>query len=167
MTFFSQFSFVMGALCALMVMIACVLFRTAAAPMWAKISVPIIMVSLALYAPYSVNRLLGFPITVSLSTLPQSFELVAFEPMDDNGTVDLWIMEGEHPRSFEIALDGEMKKTLRAAKENGLNEGRHVLLSRDKRSLVQKVAGYRDGQDAPRYIVDPSVSTALPTKGGN
>ena len=117
MSHYLDFVIAFGALLALMCVIAAWLFRTASAPLSAKIIVPSLAVSLGCYAPFAVSEMMGFPVAASMAELPDSAELVAFVAHDQDKVVDLWLRDGDIPRAYETKLTPRMKKTLREAEE--------------------------------------------------
>ena len=78
MSHYLDFVIAFGALLVLMCLIAAWLFRTASAPLSAKIILPALAVSLGCYAPFAVSKMMGFPVTASMAEVPDSAELVAF-----------------------------------------------------------------------------------------
>ena len=50
-------------------------FRSATAPLIAKIAIPAIIVALACETPYQVDGMLGFPFSTPLASLPARFEV--------------------------------------------------------------------------------------------
>ena len=122
-----------GALLALMCVIAAWLFRTASAPLWAKIAVPIAALALGCYAPVAVGAILGFPVSAGVSALPDHAELVAFVAHDDEGRVDLWLRTDDIPRAYETRLTKEMKKTLRQA-QDAISHGQRAVLAKRETS---------------------------------
>jgi len=159
--FFSPFVLTFGLMLASMAVMASWLFRSAGAPLWAKVGLPAIIVALACVAPLEVSPMMGLPVTVSLEALPDHAELVAFVPHDEANLVDLWLRCGQGPaRSYETRLDEQMKKTLRQAQQE-LDNGRPAMLA--KRKTVAALAnGLPD--DQTEYVLDVSVRSALPPK---
>ena len=161
MTFFSIFVLTYGAMLAAMAIMAAWLFRSSAAPLWAKIGLPLLVVALACVTPLEVNPMLGLPVTVSLTALPDKAQLIAFLAHDEAQMVDLWLRCGEGPpRSYETALNEQMKKTLRAAQQE-MDSGRPAMLAKRK-----QIAGSTNGLSADEtdYVLDESVRSALPPK---
>ena len=101
MTLYLDFVVSFGAMLALMAVIAAWLFRSAAAPLWAKLLVPSLAVSLACYAPFAVSAMMGFPVFMRMDALPDRAELVAFIAHDGDGRVDLWLRTDASPRAYE------------------------------------------------------------------
>lgn len=162
MTFFSTFTLTFGAMLALIALMAAWLFRTASAPLAAKLVVPVLLVALACSAPFEVNSMMGLPITASVNALPEKAELVAFVSRDDDKVVDLWLRSGDTPpRSYETRLDARMKKTLREAQDEK-EQGRPAFLSKRKQK-VGDPSGLGD-RDQTEYVLDDSVRSALPPK---
>ena len=174
MSLFSSFALCFGSLLALMALIAAWLFRTAAAPLWARVAVPSLAVSLSCYAPLSVSHMMGYPVSVSFSNLPEAAELVAFVPRDEEKRVDLWLIDGSNPgtadapRAYETAMTASMKKALRQA-QGELARGRPAMLKK----RASAAAGSRPGggasdplgvgDDQQMYVLDPSA-LGLPPK---
>jgi len=165
MSHFIHFVLSFGALLALMCVIAAWLFRTAAAPLWSKIAVPSLAVSLGCYAPFAVSAVMGFPVSVDMGGLPDRAELVAFVAHDDDSQVDLWLRTGDAPRAYETKLTAQMKRTLRAAQEAMAHGQRAMLVRRGigGRKGVGDPLGI--GDDQRIYELDPDALSALPPKG--
>ncbi len=169
MTFLSAFVLSFGAMLALTAVVAAWLFRTTPAPLWVKLIIPAALVSLACYAPGTVNAMLGLPVTATFDELPQRAELVAFVAHDDAGVADLWLREGDIPHAYETALTANMKKTLREAQERQAHGQRTMLMKHGNGGRR------RDGQhalEAPSITDDQSAyaiddkAWALPKKEG-
>ena len=106
MTFFSAFSLSFGLLLVLMTAMASWTFRTANAPLIAKLVIPASIFTLACATPNAMNSLLGFPVTVAFAALPARAALVAFVAHDGERVVDLWLRQGDAaPRAYETPLD--------------------------------------------------------------
>ena len=169
MTFLSQFVLSFGAMLALTAVVAAWLFRTTPAPLWAKLIIPAALVSLACYAPGTVNAMLGLPVTVSFDQLPERAELVAFVAHDEAGVADLWLREGDIPRAYETKLDANMKKTLREAEERQAQGQRTMLMKRGnggrKREGHHAVEAPSITDDQSAYAIDDKA-WALPKKEG-
>jgi hypothetical protein len=161
----SEFALTFGTLLVLMCIIAAWLFRTSAAPLWQKISVPAIAVALCCYAPYSLGSLLGFPVQVDVSALPDHAELVAFVAHDEDQEVDLWLRTGDVPRAYETRLTPEMKKTLREARE-AMEHGRPATLAKRGSRGGKNGTGDQSGSgEAPTtYELDESAMGVLSPK---
>ena len=166
MTFFNVFVLQFGLLLALIATIAAWLFRTSGAPLIAKLALPVILTALACVAPLQVNSMMGLPVTASFDALPDSAELVAFVANDDARSVDMWLISSGPPRAYEAALDEQMKKTLRQAREE-MDKGRPVMVRKrggDARRgprLFSMTNVATD--DHPEYEIDPSAF-GLPPK---
>ena len=100
MSHYLHFVIAFGALLALMCVIAAWLFRTASAPLSAKIILPSLAVLLGCYAPFAVSEMMGFPVAASMAELPDRAELVAFVAHDQDEVVDLWLRDGDLPRAL-------------------------------------------------------------------
>ena len=166
MSHFASFALSFGGLLAVMALVAAWLFRTTESPLGLKIILPSLMTGLACYAPYSVAYMLGYPVPVSASGLPDQAELVAFVAHDDDGRVDLWLRTSDVPRAYDTALTPQMKKTLREA-ERQMAHGRRAVLAK---KVEGKEGGNRGGDplgighDDASYVLDPEALTALPQK---
>ena len=86
MTFFSTFALTYGAMLAAMAVMAAWLFRSASAPLSAKVGLPMLVVALGCVTPLEVNPMMGLPVTASIEALPERAELVAFVPHDESET---------------------------------------------------------------------------------
>jgi hypothetical protein len=163
-SFFSAFAASFGSMLLMAALMASWLFRSSGAPLVAKLAVPALIVALACATPYQVNPMLGFPISAQLAMLPPRAELIAFVVQDNDVRVDLWLRQGNAPpRSYEITLDNNLKKTLRDA-ESKLRHGGRVMLV--KARLGTKRAGITEqsARDEPGYEVD-DTAFSLPPKG--
>jgi hypothetical protein len=161
-TFFSAFVLTYGLMLVSMAVMASWLFRSAAAPLWAKVGVPVLIVALACVTPLEVNPMMGLPVTSSPEALPPRAQLIAFVPHDDAKLVDLWLRCDEGaPRSYETRLDEPMKKTLREAQQEMTN-GRPAILARRKPAAAGSANALADEQN--EYVLDDSVRSALPPK---
>ncbi len=162
-----------GALLALIAVIAAWLFRTADAPLSAKIIVPSLAVALACATPFAVNAMLGFPVSAGMDALPDRAELVAFVAHDEDDAVDLWLRTGDAPgsqsggvpRAYETRLTAQMKKTLRAAQE-AMAHGRRAMLAKRGAGNAKGLGGdpLAIGDAQRVYELDPSALSALPPK---
>lgn len=159
MTFFAVFTLSFGSLLLLTALIAAWLFRSASAPLLAKITVPALAVGLACAAPYQVNAMLGFPFSAPASALPQHAELIAYVAHDEDKLVDLWMRDGRSPpRAYETELDDKLKKTLREAQDR-MGKGGRVMLVKGK----PKKGGVTYQASDPGYELDESMFM-LPAK---
>jgi hypothetical protein len=167
-TFFNAFALSFGLLLAGLALIAAWMFRTAAAPLAAKLALPALLVALGCLAPYEVNSMLGLPRIAALAGLPDRAELIAFVPYDEDRSADLWLrVEDSPPRAYEIAIDDAMKKLLRDAGNRKEHGGRVMLVKRAERADKEKGhPGMTEQRSAdPAYTIDESAF-ALPNKGG-
>ena len=105
MSHYLDFVIAFGALLVLMCVIAAWLFRTASAPLSAKIILPALAVSLGCHAPFAVSKMMGFPVTASMSELPDSAELVAF------------VAQARRERLERAAPEGVSRRSSRASPE--------------------------------------------------
>jgi hypothetical protein len=160
--FFSAFAVSFGCMLLIVALIASWLFRSSAAPLIAKITVPTLIVTLACATPYQVNAMLGFPISASPATLPAHAELIAFVAHDDDTRVDLWLRQSnEPPRAYETTLNDKLKRTLREA-QSRLGHGGRVMLV--EAHLGTKRSGVTEprASDDPGYELDDSVFSLPP-----
>jgi hypothetical protein len=165
-TFFSASSVSFGLLLVLMTAMASWTFRTANAPLIAKLIIPASIFTLACATPNAMNSLLGFPVTVAFAALPDRAALVAFIAHDREHVVDLWLRQGDAaPRAYETALDENMKKTLHDA-ELRLARGERVMLAKRRGETGQSAS--RNGQsiaDDGSYELDVSAFNLPPKEG--
>jgi hypothetical protein len=166
-TFFTAFALSFGLLLAGLVLIAAWMFRTAAAPLAAKLALPALLVALGCLTPYEVNSMLGLPRMAALAALPDRAELIAFVAHDEDKRADLWLrVEDAPPRAYEIAIDEAMKKLLRDARDRKEHGGRVMLVKRAEHAAKetghQGVTKQRSAD--PVYAIDDSAF-ALPNKG--
>lgn len=167
MTFFNAFALSFGLLLAGLVLIAAWMFRTAAAPLAAKLALPALLVALGCLTPYEVNSMLGLPRMAALAALPDRAELIAFVAHDEDKRADLWLrVEDAPPRAYEIAIDEAMKKLLQDARDRKEHGGRVMLVKRAEH--VAKETGHqgvtKQRSADPVYAIDDSAF-ALPNKG--
>jgi hypothetical protein len=166
MSHFAAFALSFGGFLALAAGIAAWLFRSTTSPLWLKIVMPALMMALACYAPYSVPKMMGYPVSVSMQDLPDQAELVAFVPHDEVGRVDLWLRTSDAPRAYDTALTAQMKKTLREA-EQQLAHGRRAVLAKKgggKDSGARAGDALAIGQDESSYVLDENALSELPKK---
>lgn len=175
MSHFAAFALSFGGFLALTALVAAWLFRTATSSLWLKIVLPTVMTALACYAPYSVANMMGYPVSVSMASLPDHAELVAFVAHDDDGRVDLWLRTDDAPRAYDTALTAEMKRTLREAEQEMAHGRRAVLAKKADGKNAGKNGDGKDGvgragdslglgQDDSSYVLDESALPELPKK---
>jgi hypothetical protein len=145
-TFFNTFALSFGLLLVGLALIAAWMFRTAAAPLAAK---------------------LGLPRIAALGAPPDRAELIAFVAHDEDKRVDLWLrVEDAPPRAYDIAIDEAMKRLLRDARDRMEHGGRVMLVKHaehaDKKAEHQ--GGFSQQPADHAYAIDESAF-ALPTKG--
>ncbi len=162
-TFFSALSVSFGLLLVLMTAMASWTFRTANAPLIAKLIIPASIFTLACATPSAMNSLLGFPVTVAFAALPDRAALVAFVAHDRERVVDLWLRQGDAaPRAYETALDENMKKTLHDA-ELRLARGERVMLAKRRGETGQSASRNRQSiADDGSYELDVSAFNLPP-----
>jgi hypothetical protein len=168
-TFFNAFALSFGLLLAGLALIAAWIFRTAAAPMAAKLAVPALLVALGCLTPYEINSMLGMPRMSALAALPDRSELIAFVAHDEDNRADLWLsVEDAPPRAYEISIDEAMKRLLRDARDRKEHGGRVMLVKRAEPVTQEaehpSVTEQRSAD--PVYTIDDSAF-ALPNKSGN
>ncbi len=162
MTFFSTFVLTFGLMLASMAVMAAWLFRSASAPIWAKVGLPVFIVALACVAPIEVNPMMGLPVSISVEALPDRAQLIAFLPHDEAKLVDLWLRcDDGPPRSYETRLDERMKKTLSQARQE-MDNGRPAMLAKRKPAASGFANGLPD--DQTEYVLDDSLRSELPPK---
>jgi hypothetical protein len=167
-TFLNAFALSFGLLLAGLALIAAWTFRTAAAPLAAKLALPALLVALGCLTPYEVNSMLGLPKMAALTALPDRAELIAFVAHDEDKRADLWLrVEDAPPRAYEIAIDEAMKKLLRDAHDRKEHGGRVMLVKRAEPAETEsRHRGVTEQRSAdPAYTIDDSAF-ALPNKGG-
>jgi hypothetical protein len=162
--FFSAFAASFGSMLLIAALIASWLFRSSGAPLVAKIAIPILIVVLACATPYQVDTILGFPISVPLSTLPSHAELIGFVAQDNDARVDLWLRQGgSPPRAYETTLDDKLRQTLREAKSR-LGHGERVLLVRARRDAKRTGVSNTPAPNDPGYELDDSAFSLPPKR---
>jgi hypothetical protein len=166
LTFFNGFALTFGLLLVGLALIAASIFRTAAAPLTLKLTLPALLVALGCLTPYEVNSMLGTPRMSALAELPDRAELIAFVAHDTDKRADLWLTVGDAPpRAYEIDIDESMKKLLREA-GNRKEHGSRVMLVKRYNPVAQESGhpGVIEQQSAdPAYTIDDSAFT-LPSK---
>jgi hypothetical protein len=125
-----------------------------------------VAVAAGCYAPWSVNAMLGYPVSVAERDLPNDAELAAFVPHDETGAVDLWLIlpSGPDPRAYATKLTPRLKQALREAQE-AIAHGVVARLKRvdGKRGDASRHGGaYGVGDDDSHWML--SVESPLPAK---
>ena len=159
----TYFSLALGAFMLLNLVVGAYLFRTTAAPLWMKVTVPTLALLISWWTPTQVAALMGFPLDTTFSTLPTQAELIAFVPHDDEKKVDLWLRENNKgPRAYTVPLTDELKGTLKQAKQ-ALADGPAMI---GKRSQPGKKRPHQfsdiDGGNAPYELLPNAFN--LPPK---
>ena len=90
--------------------------RATTAPLWAKLTIPTLIVSMAGVAPYSIKPMMGRPVETTMEQLPRQVVLLAFYPIN-RLMVDIWIVEGKHTRIYQVPYDRALQKALTQARE--------------------------------------------------
>jgi hypothetical protein len=162
MSFFSAFTTSFGSMLLMAALIASWLLRSSDAPLIAKMAVPTLIVVLACATPYQVNKMLGFPISAPLLTLPTHAELIAFVAQDDEARVDLWLRQGDAPpRAYETTLDDKLRQTLRRA-QSRLGHGERVLLVKARSDSKRTGVIEQHAPDGSGYELDDSAFSLPP-----
>lgn len=156
---------VSGLFLALMAVVAAWLFKTASAPFFLKIVIPISLMVLACATPYQLPSILGWPVETAFASLPQQAELISFVPRDADKKVDLWLVTDGPPRAYEVTLTDGLKDTLRQA-QKAQAAGQRTMLAKAGKPGVVKRPGYMDidGGQSP-YTLLPNAFH-LPSKDG-
>ena len=116
MSNFMPFVFLVGALFGLLALIAAWLFRTTSAHIGLKVLLPLLMVAVALYAPFQVSRMMGLPVETTVDAMPDEIQLISYWPNDRVRTVDMrTIASDTQPRAYRVALTPELKQLLEDA----------------------------------------------------
>ena len=162
MNFFNAFAASLGSMLLMTALTGAWLFRSSAAPLIAKITVPALVVVLACTTPYQVNTMLGFPIFAPPATLPAHAELIAFVVHDDDARVDIWLRQGNAPpRAYESALNENLKRTLREAKSR-LDRGGRIMLVKASVGTKRAALTEQPAPDEANYELDDSYSSLPP-----
>ena len=171
MTPFEQFLATFGSVMVLLCLVAAWQFRMAAVHVAWRLLFPLAIVAFALWTPFKVIWMLGFPVATDMRDMPARAELVQFYPRDEIKKVDLWLLApGEPtPRAYEIALTPALQKLLSQARE-GLARGELV-------GLETKGSAKDDGKDrvnaydqsvmqvgTPEYEMVPGGTRVVPPK---
>jgi len=143
-----------GAFLAGMVVIAAAAFRSAAAPLWSKIVIPLMLLVLAFYTPSTINALLGSPRKVACQQLPQSFYILAISADDDRGIVDLFIRAGEEAQAYEVSLTPALADALRGLQLKLIHGPVHVLRSCDAGSSAHHQENSSVNEDGEAVLQD-------------
>ena len=125
------FALQLGALLSLLTIVAAWVFRASSAPLGLKLALPSLMLVSAMSASYQFKTLLGRPVVTTLAAMPDRVRLLAFQPVDNERDVDLWIAEGDVTRAYETPLDSQTKRALREAR-GALAAGRPVFLVKQR-----------------------------------
>jgi len=168
-TFFAQFALTFGLMLGLTAVIAGWVFRSSTAPLVYKVVLPTVLMGAACAAPFMISPMMGLPVPVSMGSLPDKAELLAFLPHDETHLVDLWLLSDQGPpRSYETRLDEKMKRTLREA-QNEMAQGRPAVLKKQAGKAggrpAQSSSAYSDlPDDQMEFVLDDSARSALPPK---
>ena len=169
MSCFNAFALSFGLLLVGLTLIAAWIFRTAAAPMVAKLALPALLVALGCLTPHEINSMLGMPKMSALAALPDRAELIAFVAHDNDKRADLWLSVADAPpRAYEVDIDEAMKKLLREARDRKEHGGRVMLVKRAEHAAKETRHQSVTGQISldPAYTIDDSAF-ALPNKNGS
>ncbi len=102
--------FGIGACAVVIAVMAAWAFRSSAAPLWARLVLPVAAVAAACLVPYLDASLADEHRVTTLDKMPSCFAILALRAHDADGTVDLWV-EGSG-RLVNLPMDG-IKDTLR------------------------------------------------------
>ena len=154
---------VIGLFCLLVAVVASALFRTATASLLSKITIMVALAALPCFLWYTIPTILGYPLATDFASLPETAELVAFVPHDNEKRVDLWLREGsKDPRAYSIPMTDDLKGTLEKAKKE-LADGPVAV---GKRTEHGKKRPHQfsdiDGGNAPYELLDNAFN--LPKK---
>jgi hypothetical protein len=183
MNFFTEFTVVFGSQLVIFILMSVWLFRTSSVSLYIKLIIPIIMVILACWTPYTVINMLGYPRPFLMKNIPDGTEILAIKGHEKEGNVDIWVIlpKEEEPKAFNIKLTPELIKLLSEA-EQDLGEGGRVILrkgDKDKNGLKGNNGNgngndatgnalnsdqFGIGSDDSNFSVDPSFLTTLPPK---
>lgn len=164
MTFFNAFALSFGFLLTGIALIAGWMFRTATAPLAAKLALPALLVALSCLMPYELNSILGLPRMAALSALPDRAELIAFVAHDEDKRADLWLrVEDAPPRAYEITIDDAMKNLLRDARDRKERGGRVVLVKRAN-DAGNQTTHQGVTKQGPPILATQSITTPLPCR---
>lgn len=168
MSCFNAFALSFGLLLIGLTLIAAWIFRTAAAPLAAKLALPALLIALGCITPYEINSILGMPKMSALAALPDRAELIAFVAQDNDKRADLWLsVRDAPPRAYEIDIDEAMKELLRDAR-NRKEHGDRVMLVKHAEHAAKEMGHLsmtRQISLDPAYTIDDSAF-ALPNKNG-
>ena len=164
-TFFSTFVLTYGLMLASMAVMAAWLFRSSSAPLWAKVGLPILVVALACVTPLEVNPMMGLPVTVSLKSLPDQAQLIAFLPHDEAQTGRSLAALRRRPAAVvrDAARRADEEDAARGAAGNGQRSPGDA--GEAKTGEAQR-HGSTNGlaNEQTEYVLDDSVRSALPPK---
>jgi len=153
--YFTNFVVVLGATLTAMVMFVWWTLRLADVSTWRKITLPVMLIGIGLYVPYTVSGMMGMPVTVTdYRVLPAEFKLLMYHPVAGDAVVDLWVVtDGGIPRAYEVPLTKELKDILMGDVTKKLDEGVPVFLS-----FIRMPNG------TPKYSFSPNTFGDLPEK---
>lgn len=137
----SAFAILVGATAALIAAMAAWAFRTAGAPLWAKVILCIAPVVITFGAPAALNQSLGYPVSTTFDSLPACFDLVSFSPDDKNNRVAIWVIEGVEPRAYDLPIDKRIVSGIKAF-IMASQPGTSVHLCKDDGSAEQRDSRY-------------------------
>ena len=141
--------------------------RATTAPLWAKLTIPTLIVSMAGAAPYSIKPMMGRPVETTMEQLPSQVLLLAFYPIDRR-TVDIWIVEGMHTRIYQVPYDQALQKALTQAREE-LKDGPTEIFRQDAEGGAEGGAkGDAEGgsNKHPTYLVKKHALPGKAATGG-
>ena len=156
---FLPFALVAAAWLSGLVVIATWDFRTSAAPLAVKLTLPALLLVASLDLPWHFAAMLGRPVPIAAGDLPNGAKLIAFQMLDGDTRADLWLSEAGSTRAYEIAVGDLERKALRKAKEG---QARGDWLTVQTGGRGQPSGMYATGRSGFGVIVTPKE----PAKSG-
>ena len=157
---FLPFALVAAAWLSGLVVIATWDFRTSAAPLAVKLTLPALLLVASLDLPWHFAAMLGRPVPIAAGDLPNGAKLIAFQMLDGDTKADLWLREGASTRAYEITVGDPERQTLRKARA-GLAGGDGVAI-RTERGVGHPNGMYATGSDGFGVTITPKE----PAKSG-
>jgi hypothetical protein len=121
MSDFTWFFLVLGANLSILAIAMGVILRDTEAPLHIKLSIPVVLVFLGAWLPAQVTPMMGRPVETTMEELPKEILLLQFYPVSRD-KVDLWIIEKNRTRAYEVPLGPNLQRALTEARE-GLKDG--------------------------------------------
>ena len=113
---FLPFALVAAAWLSGLVVIATWDFRTSTAPLAVKLTLPALMLVASLDLPWHFVAMLGRPVPIAASDLPNGAHLLALQMFDGDTRAQIWVNEGVSTRLYEITVTDADKQQLRKAR---------------------------------------------------